>query len=226
MKLIVGLGNPGPDYRRTRHNAGFMAVDRLADRHATGQTPRARFSGVTVEARIETGQGACPCLLVKPTTFMNLSGRCVAEALRFYKLDPVNDLLVLVDDVALPAGKIRLRARGSAGGHNGLADIERLLGTDEYGRCRIGFDPPGRIPQKDYVLGRFTEEQEAALQPALERACDAAETWAVQGITAAMNRFNAEPETGDKPRPDSSAADAASSSDHVSNGAGADSGAQ
>lgn len=194
MKLIVGLGNPGLDYRRTRHNAGFMAVDRLADRHAPGQPPRSRFNGLTLEARIETKEGSCSCLLVKPTTFMNLSGRCVAEAARFYKVDPAEDVLILVDDVAIPVGRIRLRARGSAGGHNGLSSIEQLLGTDLYGRCRIGIDPPGRIPQKDYVLGRFTPEQDEALKPAIETACDAAATWAVSGMTHAMNRFNADPD--------------------------------
>ncbi|MCA9310487.1 MAG: peptidyl-tRNA hydrolase, partial [Phycisphaerales bacterium] len=145
-----------------------------------------------------------------------------------YKLDPAEDLLVLVDDVALPTGRIRLRARGSAGGHNGLTDIERLLGTDNYGRCRIGIDAPGRIPQKDYVLGRFTEEQEAALGPALERACDAAACWAAGGMTQAMNLFNPDPEPPPRAsrKPAAADADAETPSDHVSNGAGADSGPQ
>lgn len=200
-----------------------MAVDRLADRHAPGQTPRARFNGITLEARIDTSEGSCGCLLIKPTTFMNLSGRSVAEAVRFYKADPVEDLLILVDDVALPAGKIRLRARGGAGGHNGLSDIERMLATDEYGRCRIGIDAPGRIPQKDYVLGRFTDEQEQAIKPAIERVCDAAECWATQGMTHAMNRFNPDPESK-KSKGASTKGDA--SEPNVSNGAGSGTGAQ
>lgn len=201
MKLIVGLGNPGAEYAATRHNAGFLALDRLKDRHAPGAIPRQRFEGLTVEAVMPPspgGRGEGPgqeerCVLLKPMTYMNLSGRSVSQAVRFYKLDPTRDVFVLVDDVALPCGAIRVRATGSAGGHNGLDDIERSLGTRDYARCRIGVDAPspqGRIAQKDYVLGRFTAEQLAGLQPALDRACDAARAWATRGIDTAMNRFN------------------------------------
>lgn len=187
MKLVVGLGNPGIEYEKTRHNAGFLAVDLLAQRHAAGVTPRGRFHAVTVEAPV----GGERCLLMKPTTYMNRSGMAVGEAVRFYKLDPSLDVLVLVDDVAIPAGSIRLRAEGGAGGHNGLADIGRALGGDAYARCRIGVDAPGIVPQADYVLGRFSPEQWESVRPALERAADAAEVWAREGVTAAMNRFNA-----------------------------------
>ncbi len=187
--MIVGLGNPGLEYVRTRHNAGFLAVDCLARRHAAGAVPRGRFHALTVDVTI----GSEKCMLVKPTTYMNRSGQAVAEALRFYKLDPVDDLLVLVDDVALPVGSVRIRKQGSAGGHNGLIDIERLLGTDEYARCRIGIDGPGRIPQKDYVLGRFTDEQQEAVEAAVEKSADAAEVWVNQGVTTAMNTFNVRP---------------------------------
>jgi len=201
VKLIVGLGNPGVEYERTRHNAGFMAVDRLARRHAPGAVARGRFNAATLEARISNE----PCLLIKPTTFMNRSGFSVAEAVRFYKLDPVADLLVMVDDVALPAGAIRVRASGGAGGHNGLADIERMVGGPSYARCRIGIDPPGRAPQRDYVLGRFSPEQWERMEPALEKAADAAEVWVAEGAISAMNRFNAPPAPDEKERGDGEA---------------------
>lgn len=188
MKLIVGLGNPGPEYERTRHNVGFVALDRFARRFvdpASG-APRARFSGLLLEAELEGEK----LLLLKPTTFMNLSGTSVAEAVRFYKLSPEEDVLVVVDDIALPCGSIRLRGDGGDGGHNGLSDITRRLGTSRWARCRIGIDPRGRIPQKSYVLGRFTPEQEQALEPALEDAVAAIGHWATNGIGETMNRFN------------------------------------
>lgn len=202
MKLIVGLGNPGAEYERTRHNAGFLAVDALAQRHARGVAPRARFQGVAVEASLERGPAAGErALLLKPTTYMNRSGQAVAEAVRFYKLDIATDLLVLVDDIYLPCGVIRVRAEGGSGGHNGLADIDRLLGTDRWARCRIGVDPPGIVPQADYVLGRFTAEQWAKTGPAIARAADAAELWAGRGVAAAMNTFNAKGPEGDAGAP-------------------------
>ncbi|HMN96534.1 MAG TPA: aminoacyl-tRNA hydrolase [Phycisphaerales bacterium] len=192
MKLIVGLGNPGPEYDRTRHNVGFEVVDRLARRSAAaGATARNRFSGLLLEAAIAAPSGAAVrTLLLKPLTYMNRSGIALSEAVRFHKLDPARDLLVIVDDLALACGVIRLRERGSAGGHNGLADIERLLGTDEYARLRIGIDPPGAVPQKSYVLGLFRPDQRERIEPGLEEAVAAAECWATQGIVEAMNRFN------------------------------------
>jgi peptidyl-tRNA hydrolase, PTH1 family len=192
MKLIVGLGNPGSEYERTRHNAGFLVIDRLVKKHGGGAIPRARFSSVCVEATI----GPEKCLLLKPTTFMNASGRAVAEPVNFFKLDLERDVLVLVDDVYLPCGTIRIRGAGSAGGHNGLIDIERALGTDRYPRLRIGVDPkPAVMALHDYVLGRFTPEQQAALEPALERSAEACAVFASQGLTKAMNIYNA----GEKP---------------------------
>jgi PTH1 family peptidyl-tRNA hydrolase len=186
MKLIVGLGNPGPKYESTRHNVGFDVLDRMARRHADSPIARARFHGVVVEASVD-GQVT---LLLKPTTYMNCSGQAVSEALRFYKLDPAADLLVIVDDTALACGVIRLRADGGAGGHNGLADIEQKLGTSEYPRLRIGVDPPGQIPQEAYVLGRFRPEQRDLIEPALEEAVDAGVCWVGHGVTEAMNRYN------------------------------------
>lgn len=191
MKLIVGLGNPGAEYDRTRHNVGFEVVDRLARRHADpSSVPRNRFSGLLVEANVAASGAGTRALLLKPLTFMNRSGMAVTEAIRFHKLDPSQDVLVIVDDLALACGVIRLRERGSAGGHNGLADIERLLGNDLYARLRIGIDPPGAIPQKSYVLGSFRPDQRERIEPGLEEAVAAAECWAVRGITEAMNRFN------------------------------------
>ncbi|MCC7203672.1 MAG: aminoacyl-tRNA hydrolase [Phycisphaeraceae bacterium] len=187
MRLIVGLGNPGPEYNQTRHNAGFMVLDRLAQRHhlLADQRPKLRFHAAAIEGTI-SGQR---CLLLEPQTYMNRSGLCVQEAAAFYKI-PAQELLVVVDDVALPAGKLRLRAGGSPGGHNGLADIERALGTAEYPRLRVGVDAPGRVPQADYVLSRFTPDQMAQVTPALETACDVIECWLGEGIATAMNRFN------------------------------------
>jgi len=186
MKLVVGLGNPGPAYEGTRHNVGFDVIARLARRYAPGETARSKFHGVLVEAVIDTEK----VLLLQPTTFMNLSGTAVAEALRFYKLDVADDLLVLVDDVALPCGQIRLRASGGAGGHNGLSDIQQKLGTDAYPRLRIGIDRPGQIPQKDYVLGKFRPDQRELVDPSLDEAADAVACWAGEGLADAMNRFN------------------------------------
>ena len=186
MKLIVGLGNPGSQYAKTRHNAGFMAVDRLADRHAPGAVVKSRFSGDCVEAMIAQTK----CLLVKPMTYMNLSGQSVVQAVQFYKV-PLEDLLVITDDLALPVGHIRLRAGGSAGGHNGLSDIERRLGTPEYPRCRVGIGPkPHMFDQADFVLSRFLEEERDLVASSVNTAADAVEEFVSSGITSAMNRFN------------------------------------
>lgn len=186
MKLIVGLGNPGPEYDHTRHNVGFVALDRLARRFAPGAIARSKFQGAMIDAAIDDEK----VVLLKPLTFMNRSGQSVSEAVNFYKIDPAQDMLVIVDDVALPCGTIRLRADGSAGGHNGLLDIEQKLGSNAYARLRIGIDPPGQIPQKDYVLGRFRQDQMPLIESAIEDAVQAAVIWCSSGITEAMNRFN------------------------------------
>lgn len=184
MKLIVGLGNPGAEYERTRHNAGFLVIDRLVQRHPLG-TAKTKFHALAWEGDI-AGQR---CLLLEPITYMNRSGLSVGEAMAFYKL-PASDLLVIVDDIALPCGKIRLRPDGGPGGHNGLTDIQRVVGGPAYPRLRVGIDPPGPIPQRDYVLGRFTSEQWDQMQIALLTAVDAVECWISQGIQKAMNRYN------------------------------------
>lgn len=186
MKLIAGLGNPGSQYDKTRHNVGFVVLDSLARRYAPGEVAKARFHGAAVEGMI----GDEKVLLLKPLTYMNRSGMAVAEAVRFYKLDPAQQVLVIVDDLALPCGAVRLRGEGGAGGHNGLSDIQQKLGTDRYARLRIGIDRDPMIPQSEYVLGRFRPDQLELLEPALDQAADAAACWAAHGLTEAMNRYN------------------------------------
>ncbi|MBX3365366.1 MAG: aminoacyl-tRNA hydrolase [Phycisphaeraceae bacterium] len=191
MKLIVGLGNPGKTYERTRHNAGFMVIDALARRHAPTQPVKARFHADVLEADVRGER----CLFIKPVTYMNRSGFSVGEALRFYKLAHDRDLLVITDDLALPLGQIRLRPEGGAGGHNGLADISRALGTDSFCRLRLGIgQKPPQMIQADYVLSRFGEAEWSEMLTAADRAADAAEMFIASGINAAMNQFNARPE--------------------------------
>ncbi len=185
MKLIVGLGNPSSDYVKTRHNAGFMAVERLAQRHGISGV-KTNFHAGILDGRVAGHR----CLLVQPMTYMNRSGLTVSEAMNFYKLDP-EDMLVIVDEVALDVGTIRLRATGSAGGHNGLKDIEAKLGTADYPRLRIGVGSPTRAARKDFVLGRFTEDQLADLDPTLNRVCDCIESWLNVGIEKTMSLYNA-----------------------------------
>lgn len=187
MKLIVGLGNPGAQYERTRHNAGFLAVDELARRHAAGMIPKARFNAVTLDASI----GGEKVLLMKPTTFMNLSGKSVGEAVRFFKLEPTEDLLVIVDELALPVGHVRVREMGSANGHNGLSDIDRVLGGSPYPRIRVGIGekPPGWV-KADWVLSRYTDEEAGEMTSGTKAAADAAECVIDEGLKPAMNRFN------------------------------------
>jgi PTH1 family peptidyl-tRNA hydrolase len=200
MRIVVGLGNPGREYAGTRHNIGFEVIDRLAERIGLAFGPgefdraaRTRFDGLAMDG-IVPGAGGEKVLLLKPTTYMNLSGRSVQAAMAFYQLSP-KDVLVVLDDLALPCGKIRLRAGGSSGGHNGLKDIERALATSDYPRLRLGVDaPPPRVAGRDYVLGRFSEAQRQAVSPAIDRAADAAIVWAGSGIQTAMNRFNADRE--------------------------------
>jgi len=203
MKLIVGLGNPGGRYVGTRHNIGFEALDRLAVRLGWTAGPgdfdrlaRSNFSGLALDGSVALPSGECErVLLLKPMTYMNCSGNAVAAAAGFYKLSPA-EILVLLDDLALPSGRIRLRAGGSSGGHNGLKDIERALGTDRYPRLRIGIDPaPPEVPWREYVLQPFGPWQRPAIEAALDRAASATVTWIEDGIETAMNRYNAEATT-------------------------------
>lgn len=200
MKLLIGLGNPGSEYTGTRHNVGFELVDQFAARLGWIAKPekfstvaKNKFDALVMDGTMSIHSGGVEkLLLVKPMTFMNLSGRSVLAAMTFYQLSPA-DIMIALDDLALPCGKIRLRGGGSSGGHNGLKDIERVLATSQYARLRIGIDgPPPRVPQKDYVLGRFTPEQRKLIDPALGKAANAVTAWIEKGIESAMSLFNAE----------------------------------
>lgn len=196
MKLIVGLGNPGTQYDKTRHNAGFFVVDELLRRHDPAAIAKSRFNAAVYELRLGTDK----CLLLKPTTFMNLSGRCVGEAIRFFKLDPEHDLVVLLDEIALPVGHIRVRASGGTAGHNGLKDIDRVLGNAPYARVRLGVGKaPSFMSQSDWVLSRFTDEEQDDVTRSVSEAASAVELWISDGPVAAMNRFNKRL-PADKPR--------------------------
>lgn len=185
MKLLAGLGNPGRNYEGTRHNVGFDVLEVLASRSGS-PARRARFQGETAQVTIR----GCQALLLWPLTWMNLSGASVLAARDFYKIDDA-DILVICDDFQLPTDTIRLRASGSAGGQNGLADVLARLGTSAIPRLRIGIGPvaAGWKPA-DFVLGRFSKSERAAVDVSVERAADAAEEWVAVGIAAAMNRYN------------------------------------
>ncbi len=186
MKLIVGLGNPGNEYRKTRHNAGFMVVDQLATRYSLGPA-RMQFHAGVIDGMI-AGEKV---LLMQPTTYMNRSGQAVIEAMNFYKLES-SDLLVVVDDVAIDLGRLRLRARGSAGGHNGLSDIANRIGTSEYPRLRFGVgQAPGQVAQRDWVLSKFREDEQDELAVTIERAADCCVAWLREPIELVMTKFNA-----------------------------------
>jgi PTH1 family peptidyl-tRNA hydrolase len=184
FKLVVGLGNPGSKYEGTRHNIGFEVIDRLAS-GGSGARFSKKFEGLLAEVEIDYRR----VLLLKPETFMNLSGRSVVPALRFYKLEPA-DLLVVCDDLNLPLGKLRIRKGGSDGGQKGLRDISAQLGTEEYARLRIGIGDRGPIEATDFVLSRFRPAERPVVEDALIDATQAVAVWVAQGADAAMNRFN------------------------------------
>ena len=200
MKLVVGLGNPGREYVGTRHNVGFEVIDALAKKlgwtFSAGEfekQARSKFDALAMAGSLTTASGGSErLLLLKPMTFMNLSGRSVQQALGFYQIAPA-DMMVVLDDLALPCGKLRIRSGGSDGGHNGLKDIQRALGLNQYPRLRIGIDaPPSPIAGKDYVLGRFDPPQRRPVNEAVDRAAGAIICWIENGIASAMNRFNVE----------------------------------
>jgi len=187
MKLIVGLGNPGKEYRETRHNVGFKVADEIAKRH--GLTLAMAPSQVP-DAFIAKKFGADPLLIAKPLTFMNNSGDAVAALARYYDI-ATGDLLVVVDEVALPFGRLRARARGSAGGHNGLKSVIARLGTTEFPRLRLGVGRgDARRDLADHVLSKFEADEQSALEEFIARAADAAEMFAVDGIEQVMNTYN------------------------------------
>ncbi len=186
MWLIVGLGNPGAQYARTRHNIGFDAVDALAARHGL------EFRGKRANSLIAEGNIAGQRVaLAKPQTYMNLSGQAVSALRSWYKIDPARELLVVYDDLDLPFAKLRFRERGSAGTHNGMRSIVAQLDGGEFPRLRVGIgQPPGRMDAAAYVLGRFTKEEEAERPFLLDNIADAIEVVLREGLVAAMNRYN------------------------------------
>jgi peptidyl-tRNA hydrolase, PTH1 family len=194
--LIVGLGNPGREYRETRHNVGFMLLDRLAARLNTRFTrlqSRSLVAGATYAPNRST---ACECKLVlaKPQTFMNLSGQSIQGLLHFYKL-PLTHLLVVHDDLDLPPGSIRIRPDGGSAGQKGMTSILERLGTDEFARLRLGIGrPPGQMQAPDYVLQEFTRVDLTIISETLDRAVEAVLTFVTEGLDAAMNKFNGSPE--------------------------------
>lgn len=190
MKVVVGLGNPGPKYRGTRHNIGFAVVDELARRAGVD------FESAPVDAlvaRVRRPELGDAVLLAKPLTFMNRSGEAVGGLLRYFKVE-VSDLLVIVDEVQLPLARLRARLRGSAGGHNGLKSIEQHIGSD-YARLRVGVGR-GEVRRDlaDHVLSTFDRDEAADVEAMTTRAADAAETFITDGIAVMMNRFNAGPD--------------------------------
>ncbi len=184
--LVVGLGNPGPKYEWTRHNMGFLVVDELAERENI-PVQRLKYKALTNTALI----GGQSVLLMKPTTYMNLSGEAVGQAARFYKIPPER-VLVISDDVALPQGKLRVRRSGSAGGHNGLKNIIAHLGTDQFPRIKVGVGgkPHPDSDMADWVLGKFTGQDKKVMEDAISRAADAVACLLEKGVDQAMAKFN------------------------------------
>ena len=184
--LVVCLGNPGDKYDGTRHNVGFMVADEIGEReHIPIQ--KLKFKALTNTCEL----GGAKVLLMKPITYMNLSGEAVGEAARFYKI-PSDHVLVIYDDVSLPLGKLRIRDKGSAGGHNGIKNIIAHLGTDVFPRVKVGVGAPSHpdYDMVDWVIGSFSAQERKIVDEALDRALDAAECIISRGVTEAQNRFN------------------------------------
>ncbi len=188
MKLVVGLGNPGRKYQQTRHNIGFEIVGRLLAPLGSGAAKK-RFSGEFAEGRYQGHKVAVLC----PETYMNASGSSVRQAIDFYKLDPTaDDVLVVCDDLNLTTGRLRFRPGGSAGGQKGLADIIAKLETDQFSRLRFGIDrPPDGIEVVDFVLQRFSAQQQKSVEESIERAVGGVLEWVVSGVNRCMNLYNA-----------------------------------
>lgn len=186
MYVIVGLGNPKREYENTRHNIGFDVIDALADKYG--------ISVKEVKHKAVTGKGIIEgkrVILVKPLTFMNLSGESVRQVLDFYKASPEEDLIVIADDISLDVGKIRIRKKGSAGGHNGLKNIILHTGTDGFQRIKMGVgEKPAGYDLADYVLGHFTKEERVAMQESIDNAVDAIRIMITEGADKAMNLYN------------------------------------
>lgn len=185
MYLIVGLGNPGNKYKNNRHNIGFRVVEALAERHSI-RLDTDKHKGIIGKGMI----GSEKVVIAKPLTFMNLSGECVRSVADFYKI-PVENIIVVFDDISLDVGKLRIRKKGSAGGHNGIKSIIAHLGGDNFPRLKFGVgDKPNGMDLADYVLGNFSKEDEAILKSEIIRACDGVEVMITEGCDSAMNKYN------------------------------------
>jgi len=190
-KMIVGLGNPGPEYARNRHNIGFQVVDLLAERHGLAFDKFQKRARLVVGAIALPGDAAQRVLLAKPMTYMNVSGEAVAALAAFYKIAPA-DILVVCDDLDLPVGRIRLRAGGGSGGQRGVQSIITRLGSQDFPRLRVGIGrPQGQMDAAAYVLQDFSAEQESEMAFVRPKAADAIEAWLAHGVEMAMNQFNA-----------------------------------
>lgn len=184
VRLIVGLGNPGKEYEGTRHNVGFEIIDKLASRLCT-DVKKKKFGALYGETVFDDKK----IILFKPQDYMNRSGQNVATVAGFYRL-PIENILVVTDDMALEPGSIRLRSKGSAGGHNGLSDIIRKIGTNEFARLRVGIGQSGRSETVGFVLGKPSAEDKKLISQAMEKASMAVLSWVSDGIDNAMNKFN------------------------------------
>jgi PTH1 family peptidyl-tRNA hydrolase len=195
VKLIVGLGNPGMEYQFTPHNLGFLAVDRIAEKYGIRVSNR-NCKALTGRGRI----GEVEVVLAKPETYMNLSGSSVREIVSELEIDPQKDMIVIYDDLDLPYGSIRVRERGSAGGHNGVQSIISALGTQEFLRIRIGIAPEFKLNDgASYVLSQLKKSQLPVVDQALDEAAEAVKIILGEGPAPAMNRFNRKPEKADEP---------------------------
>lgn len=185
MKLIIGLGNPGKPYEHTRHNIGFDVIDALADKWGVTLN-QTKFNGMYATAHRPEGK----VMLLKPLTYMNLSGECVRPMMDYFDID-VEDIIVIYDDLDLETGKLRLRQKGSAGGHNGIKSLIHHLGTQEFNRIRVGVSrPPAGMKVADYVLSKFSKEEEPVIQEATNKSCEAVEASLSKKFLEVMNIFN------------------------------------
>jgi PTH1 family peptidyl-tRNA hydrolase len=184
MKIIVGLGNPGKKYLKTRHNLGFMVIDRLAQQLEM-ECIQKKFQSLFCKKSVDQEE----VILLKPQTFMNLSGVAVKEAVDMYKC-PLQDLMVICDDLDIPLGEIRIRRSGGCGGHRGLESIADSMGSTNFSRLRIGIGRPTNGDPSDYVLSVFSKEEEHVTTGAIEEVCEALKTWMFEGIEVCMNKFN------------------------------------
>lgn len=192
MYVIVGLGNPGKKYENTRHNIGFITVDYLADRHGI-KINKIKHKALVGEGNISDQK----VLLVKPQTYMNLSGNSVREVMDYYKVD-IENLIVIYDDIDIPAGSVRIRKKGSAGTHNGMRSVVYDLQSDQFPRVRIGMGRSGNVDLKDFVTGGFSKSEKEMFEKAVVHAADAVECFLSDGIDRAMSQYNTKGAVGEK----------------------------